>query len=646
MADVFPATQSRVGSISITPTFLYGAGAPQGLVNFCSFLFMIMSVGSPLLSPEFAARDTKQLSFLNDQSITMDSSSLFDLPYEDENSMNPHLKRATFTPTRVKPTPRAWQRKPATPFAPRSEAQKIWKRVPLQNVTSAINASWRKTNTKGDGIMRPVKKLRIGANQDDDDKENSNYVAAKWDTETSPDRSPRRRAPAKHRETDAAPSDELVSVTSVTVNPPFNHSETTPVELEQSVLEEERPIQPQSLPAFDIEQESEVQSPSDSVDPTRTETERLLDAQLLDEADSFLRLSPQSSPTVSLPTDVSTVLSSPFTDTTDQHESMSPALDGSQHPQEAPLDDIQLSFEVGKQEPSPTHQQQLPTVASQDPDDTSYLQDFLLRSRASKAAKLQTLQTFGTKMRESPSISSADVVNDTMTLKTTAITQVITPTSPPPEAADDNDAEDETDAKASSPCRRSSRLTRLPRPQKPSTTLPSSIALRRLNGTEFISMQREAQSLAVTTRGNTRKNRGGGIGVQARLIQLKSEADSEDSTKEKLKKSGKAVTWAEILARYQEYTVPVLPSSAETQEPEPTPPADEDLQETTTEPEPKKSSKKVRSQRKESVGSVNGTPAPKRSIEILLEDAARTTGQSVDAMSQQTEKRTRSRTRS
>ena len=66
----------------------------------------------------------------------------------------------TFTPTRLKPQPRAWERKASTPYASRHDAQKIWKRVPLQGVSANVNATWRKGETKDDGVMRPVKKLR------------------------------------------------------------------------------------------------------------------------------------------------------------------------------------------------------------------------------------------------------------------------------------------------------------------------------------------------------------------------------------------------------------------------------------------------------------------------------------------------------
>ena len=617
-----------------------GAEEKEELVVFLSILSYLADM---LLSPEFAALEAEDFSFLSDQSTTMSSSALLDYQYADENAMSAPPKRVTFTPTPVKPQPRAWERKPSTPFARRSEAQKIWKRFPLQNVTSSVNALWRKANTNGDGIMRPVKRLRTGAAGEADDKENVDYVAAKWDTEASPGKGHFHKIPATLQEEvprpEAGSSDEDPPSAIEAADGQPERVETTPDLSERSVLREGSPVSVESEVALDSAQTLEGQSRLSSSDDSRAATE-----QLLDEADVFLRMPPQTPATISLPAGIG-ITHSPFQpSTTEPNETMSPALDLSRFGHQNQSPDIQLSFEVGKEE-SP-QQQLLPAVAYVDPDDTSYLQDFLLRSRAQKAARVQPEQPVNGETKETEPNSACEIVSST----TNAADELSPPSSPIAESKNEVDADGDTDAKASSPCRRSSRLTRLPRPQKPSTTLPSSIALRRLNGSEFIAMQREAQSLAVTTRGNTRKNRGPGIAVRARLLQLRSDAESEaDSSTEEQKeqkKAGRRVSWAEILARYQEFDGSPLSSSPDEEAPQQAPAAAAEPQEVAASSEQKKSSKRVRRMRQENVGSVNGTPAPKRSIEILLEDASRTTGQSVSSMTQQTGKRTRSRTKS
>ena len=636
---------------------LFGSWVHRGVEaenELCRHLYLYllanMSVGSPLLSPEFATLHAEEFSFLSDQSATMDSSDFFDLHTGDENFLSHN--GVSFTPKRLKPQPRAWERKPSTPFAPRGEGQKIWKRFPLQNMATSINASWRKESSRGDGIMRPVKRLRVGASADDGYNGGVDYVVAKWDTEASPEKKGRRKAPIIYEEpaseTDSSSSEEYAPSFSEQVEslPKETGAKAMPEECDQPALDEESTTQPKLKVAVQSEQSPRRRSPESS------EGNNDAAAQLLEEADVFLRIFPQTSPTTSASTEAQSGPSPAHTETTELDEIMSPELDMGQLHNQGYSPEIQLKFEFGKEQLP--EEQLLPALTYVDPDDTSYLQDFLLRSRAQKAAKIHPMQPIKTNHEKSTSTTSTDSEDGLFISKTRAATPGSPPPNPPIESSTAIDEDDDTEAKASSPCRRGSRTTRLPRPQKPSATLPSSIALRRLNGTEFISIQREAQSLAVTTRGNTRKNRGGGVGVKARLLQLKSEADSDADTlvtaEDVPNKIGKRISWAETLAKFQEFNEIPPSSSSDTeapeQAPEQSPRAVAEIQEVTADPEEKRSTRRVKRLRKESAGSVNGTPAPKRSIEILLEDAAQTTGQTTGPGSDQTGKRTRSRTRS
>ena len=573
-----------------------------------------------------------------------ESSASDDLSYMDENNASIPSKPVTFTPTRAKPRPRAWERKPSTPFAPRTGAQKIWKRVPLQDLASTVNTIRRKDGVPGSGIMRPVKRLRVESVTGPDDKENFHSIPVKWEAVASPDRSPRRKAAATYHNhvqppRSPTPADETSIKQAPIAHPRLSAAGSLELDQEGSkylFFGESSQIFVDAGGTMEPKDVVETQLSLEAGDDTQTTTE-----QLLGEVDVFLRISPESSPTRFVPASMSFSISPIRSDPASAMAAMSPQPSLAKSPQlsqlplAAPESELEIYFEPGLESQASTQTEAIPTVAHNDPDDTSYLQDFLLRSRASKAAKLQTelpaadhdLTAAPTRFLEEPEPSF---------LLTTF--QIETPTSPPPATTDED--EDEIESKASSPCRRSSRLTRLPRLQKPSTSLPNSIALRRLNGTEFISMQREAQSLAVATRGNTRKNKGSALAVHARLEQLKSETPSDSEEQHESKKS-KTVVWAEILARYQEYTGSPLSSSPESGAEEETVRPVEEGQEVTAECD-KKGSKGVRKRRKESIGSVNGTPAPKRSIEILLEDASRTTGQSITLNSQHAAKRTRS----
>jgi hypothetical protein len=176
----------------------------------------------------------------------------------------------------------------------------------------------------------------------------------------------------------------------------------------------------------------------------------------------------------------------------------------------------------------------------------------------------------------------------------------------------------------SSPCRRSSRLTtRLPRLQKPVKTL----ALKRLNGTGFTSMQKETQSLALATRANTKTNKANALSVHMKLIQLQAESRAgwEEANlirdeNRKRKRKGKEVTWDEMLARSQDGSV-VRKSYEEEANEEPKIAAEEITEvptETIVEPteqpvvEEVKPLRKVRNLRRLTAGTVNGTPAPKK----------------------------------
>src|SRR5271170_7809990 len=101
---------------------------------------------------------------------------------EDEDSSSspcqspsPSPKRYTFTPRRVAKLPRAWERAPATPFAPRTEGQKIWKRVPLGEI-QANSTIGQGTHNREEEELKVLKRLRADRNE-----ENATYLGTKWD---------------------------------------------------------------------------------------------------------------------------------------------------------------------------------------------------------------------------------------------------------------------------------------------------------------------------------------------------------------------------------------------------------------------------------------------------------------------------------
>lgn len=157
---------------------------------------------------------------------------------------------------------------------------------------------------------------------------------------------------------------------------------------------------------------------------------------------------------------------------------------------------------------------------SLDGDDAALLTEFLSRAqakRAANAAKVPKDEMKEDLVPNSPTVRSRQALeeldkNSPSPLKP----QLLSPSKAekPSDSPNDpmKDGEDEEAGNKASPaaCRRSSRI-RLPKtPQRaPRPAIPNQIPLRRANGTEFVFLQRtEAQELALTTRRNTRRNKG------------------------------------------------------------------------------------------------------------------------------------------
>ena len=461
-----------------------------------------------------------------------------DVGVTDENQPPSPKTRFTFTPTNVKQRPRAWQRKPATPFVPRTESQKIWKRVPLQNVASNIIAAWERGGKFGDGIMRPVKKLRVAV-LDGDNPENVNSTIAKWDPEVSPAKTPRRRRPKAHVDFEVHDAEVVENVGSV-------EAMTLCINQEGAKFTTEEGSREALSTAFgfgdskDASFSFKLDSGEGSMNLFEASSETVqYDHQRPDDEPNYARIDGRT------PIGVEEDESIPQGESIGQanedtfpEELIAPASEPegapsppdrqclSDLPQEKdnqPMD-VTLTINPDQADKAAPHSKYF---NQNDHDDTSYLQAFLSRSRAQREAKSQPVQPFSPAdanvalVPAELQLPSNSPVQETRTYNIPSFESLSLPIEVA-EGEDGHESQDTTDAQASSPCRRSGRITRLPRPQRP-TTLPNTISLRRLNGTEFIAMQKENQSLAIATRANTKRNRGSALSVRQRLLQLQAE---------------------------------------------------------------------------------------------------------------------------
>jgi hypothetical protein len=548
--------------------------------------------------------------------------------------------------------------------------------MPLGEVMTNFGEHWqhkgagaRGANTNG----RSVKRLRVGDRQDQNDQEEEDkeniieYVSSKWDDAAAVG-SPKRKS---------------VGVGFVAVN--ANAAMLKP--------EKREPSGGSETDDGGVQEEDAATSPPDSIVTVRQATEEeVCSPNTVEGSDLETEVAERSQ-------DVSGSVKMPgqgeekdqaFTLESDPEPSSSDAT-ASEVLLESALQPANTNPPENEAGPASSTRQSTnhSTTIPADQDDTAYLHDFLSRARAQKAAKQQ--QT--TSQEQETAAAPMDRIETTIAMATSpetppaachiedgsvgeftstsatavSLSQDETPTpTPSPEQPD----QEQTDTIMTSPRRSSRLITRipLPRPQKSLAILPSNIALKRLNGTEFIAMQRETQSLALTTRANTKRNKGDAVGVQHKLVQLAAEeragngyGNGQGPTTEvpakkgsKRKKNAKVVSWDSTLARYEdgEEVVRVVSPDGDEVEAEPAEQEDEDKttpveaerhgkenehdgeereknanenqnqnqnqngEKVSNELEEKNQVRKVRRLRKLNVGNVNGTPAPKKRISL------------------------------
>jgi hypothetical protein len=207
---------------------------------------------------------------------------------------------------------------------------------------------------------------------------------------------------------------------------------------------------------------------------------------------------------------------------------------------------------------------------SLDGEDAALLSEFLSRAQAKRAANAATIPKDADKVMgeelvpNSPSVRSRRALEEldknspspqkpqlscpTKTEKTSD-----SPTSPMKDETDE-----EAGNQASPAATRRSNRTRFPRPptRAPRPAVPNQIPVRRANGTEFVFLQRtEAQELSLTTRRNTRRNKGDAqlpkYALQAMAKRQQEEPDNSDSSTAPVRRSPrkragtKQVSWKE-----------------------------------------------------------------------------------------------------
>lgn len=499
-----------------------------------------------------------------------------------------HAKNVSFTPQREKQPPRAWERRPATPFIPRDDKQKIWKRVPLGELGVDINRpiSRREQESKQD-YVRVVKKLKI--EHDDEDKENEFGVKAVGHKAFAEDleslkRRERRDFVTMRVEEDeirGSPKKKLRAVVTIgnrsgthlepeeykeEINEDSAYAETDA----QSNMAEEVTDEEHAITETGIWEEKQISDAEAAIQPAKdqqndeattrnqesrtSELEHILSGQQQPRASISAEakesnLEPASnSPSASAiaPTDnhedgivageedVQTT-PSPTKDMESGNGTQDSEADGSSSPptilaENVTVDELEareaespsmrmIQGVTGKEEAAQESLQEQQTEAVPrriSDDEKAFLRDFMSRSRADKAAREQAESMSSTQAVKVDSLTE-NVEKEIKNEETVSGEHNVSDSLPTIAARDDAPA---------SPLRRSKRaaVTSLPRPQ---------IQLKRASGNEFIFQANKSTSTANTaliTKTNTKKNKGPAMNVLARLQQLVAQRAKDTTT--------------------------------------------------------------------------------------------------------------------
>ncbi|ERF69440.1 hypothetical protein EPUS_07844 [Endocarpon pusillum Z07020] len=408
--------------------------------------------------------------------------------------------RCAFTPPTLDRVPRPWERRPATPFAPRTETHKIWKRC--ERVAGQLSRSQAKTMNGHDERLRMVKRLRVDSLHSGDEERDGScdegFVGTKFE-ELDCEGEERRRKLAN-----ATPCKDLC------VN--------------------------------------EGKKQSRGILPTESNS-RYSAARTTATFDG----SASPTPPRRICSGGPTILADD-----DEPAAKGRELQEKQFIQETDQDSIPGKIQalhgcIGDTASFVAEKAKISLLA--DGEDTEYLHAFLTRARAKKAARnLPSSQRQVSKEKQKQTASSPQTRSRT-------VLATLDRNSPSPtktrklDTPGDRFEQDQTmlsDMKATSPVRKGGRA-RLPQPQpqwhQPATQ--SSFPFRRSNGTEFVFLQKtEAQQIAIATRSNTKRNKGDGMHPRKKLEALSSQQKPSPAKTARRKKNGKRVLWDEGLAYF------------------------------------------------------------------------------------------------
>ncbi|KAB8232316.1 uncharacterized protein BDW43DRAFT_280018 [Aspergillus alliaceus] len=484
--------------------------------------------------------------------------------------------RFRFTPVKVlKPAPRIWDRQPSTPFLARPRSRKVWKRFrssfnsmkALQQLIASQGGLDDRDNlyteintSRNEDYIRGVKRQCLGHDSEDElevkASRGRSFLETKWESEAS---GRRRKYPAYNGLVDV--SEPMIDEGSSGNNMTYEHTHDTatsreeilpnPVERDESLIV--NPNSPTRLATTAAYPRTLHVSPS-GMDGT---TPDIKGADDIDQPQDNL-LYPIS-PEAGHPAGVEEQGYDATLDATMRDDLQSGQFE-SRTSTTVSSDDVLQETDVT--EPPATAPVQVLTAeqestlvrsalrSSLDGEDAALLNNFLSKAKAKREAKAAAAASSAMVTPDVEEKADPEVLEipDIPTPQGRRVLEDLDANSPSPQKAQLSPSKvpgkdiDADEVQLPSSPRRSTRTRSVkstPRTTTTTTAARNTLTLRRAKGTEFVFLKRtEAQELALTTRRNTRQNKGDAMLPKYMLQTLAHQSSDSESPSDDDKSAG------------------------------------------------------------------------------------------------------------
>lgn len=484
-------------------------------------------------------------------------------PFKSDSRFNHY----NFTPKISKSVPRVWERRPATPFAPRTTSHKIWKRC--ETMGTQRHAGIRKDNAQS-GMWRAVKRMKVGevrqvdeAGQENGDGDSVGTRYERLEQAESEAEVRRKVATAACCEcsNDAAEKAKarhlFASSQPTRIIPPFFE-----------IAEGRYNCYP---PAAEEHQKGDgtLITRNESLTSAKPPPPRARDGKFCDPKVEAMFDGNASPASIDMKTNESWSRASGGEVATRTRSGFSRKPEVQKALNEISPMETQVVIDPHEDAPSTVGQrvEAAPKISfTTEGDDTEYLHAFLTRARAERAAR-----TIKRPEKQASTDHVKATVSSAPTRSRTALT-TLDKNSPSPQKQQKREklaeecVEEGTilpDMTATSPTRKGGRV-RPPRPQRHQPAIPSSIPFRRSDGPDLITLEKtETQHLATKTKTNTRRNKGEAVQPKMKLEVLSSQTQVSPVKAARKRKSNKQVSWDEGLAYFAPEDLPNVPTDEE-----------------------------------------------------------------------------------